>query len=756
MKNLIRTGVVLAGWMISLVVMADRTGPAEGALSADRAEAAIARLTALVLENSVYQGGRFDDDMSEKFFDQYFKSLDPSRMIFLKGDLEEFASYRLTLDDLILKVGDTSPAHRIFARYLERLSQRAEYARELLAKEKFEFADPSIYSMDREKASRPADIEEARQLWRQHLRYEYLQEKLSKKKPEEIVDTLKRRYERSLQTMKKFDRDQVFEIFLTSLAHVFDPHSDYMGRRQMQDFSIHMKLSLFGIGATLRSEDGYCKVLDLVPGGPAALSGLIKVGDRIVAVAQEGKEEVDIIDMPLPQAVEMIRGTKGTTVHLTIIPADAVDSSVRKKISLVRAEVSLKDQEARAILTTVPVGGVHRRVGIIDLPSFYADLDRAREDGHKSATADVSKLIEKLKKEKVEGIVLDLRRNGGGSLEEAVGVTGLFIHKGPVVQTKNSNGQVRVETDTDPAIQYEGPLVVLTSRLSASASEILAGALQDYQRALIVGEQSTFGKGTVQSVLSLAPMMAQAGLPVQEDPGALKLTIRKFYLPAGSSTQLKGVVPDIHLPSLNNVAKIGESELDNPMPHDKIEPVPFKPLNRIKPFLPVLSEKSAKRVAAEQEYRWLIEDIAELKKKIENPVVSLNEEQRIQEKEEAERRVEARKKARASRPSNTQTNWEITLALADMAGLPEPTSNLATNRHDLRYLARNEDPEDAGKEPLVDIALEETKSILADYLAQMAQQVDSTADAGKDPARPGNDPSRKPPRDLVSEPDRKL
>jgi carboxyl-terminal processing protease len=740
--SLLITGAWLA-WATVLAAEEPASKP-EIAVSVGQTEAGIARIASLVLESSHYQGGKFNDEMSAQFLERYLKALDPSRIYFLQEDVAEFEIYRHTLDDLILKFGDPSPAHRIYGRYLERLEQRVAFVTNYLATEKFEFTTQESYNPDRDKAPRPRNLEEAKQLWRTHARYDYLQEKLSNQKPEEIVKTLTRRYDRSLRTMKKFDRDQVFEIYLTSLAHIFDPHSDYMGHRQMEDFSIHMRLSLFGIGATLRSEDGYCKIWDLSAGGPALRSGQLKIGDRIVAVAQDGKDPVDIIDMPLPQAVEMIRGPKDTKVTLTIVPADAPDTSVRRTITLVRDQIKLEDQEAKALITDLNLDGRSWRVGILDLPSFYADMDHSKEGQRKSATADVAALLRKLKQEGIRGLLFDLRRNGGGSLEEAVGVAGLFIDAGPVVQTSTSGGQFRVEKDSDPAVAYDGPLVVLTSRMSASASEIVAGALQDYGRALIVGDKSTFGKGTVQSVLALAPMLSQAGLQSSYDPGALKLTVRKFYLPGGASTQLRGVVPDIVLPSPNNVAKVGEEELENPLPWDKIAGANFTALDLVKPFLPGLRENSARRVAADREFAWLREDIEDMQKKIEDPTISLNEEQRRKEKAEAEARQDARKKERTGRPSLVQTNYEITVLATTQPGLPAPSAGFKKSRRDLELNDNSADPSSTNKDPTPDIdpALEEAKRILVDYVAVFTRKNDTPLPASQ-PVDPSTNVVRK-------------
>jgi carboxyl-terminal processing protease len=473
--------------------------------------------------------------------------------------------------------------------------------------------------------------------------------------------------------MQKLHADQVFELYLTALARVYDPHSDYMGPRQLEDFNISMKLSLCGIGAVLQSEDGYCKIREVLPGGPAALSKKIKVGDRIVAVAQEEKEPVDIIEMPLPDAVRLIRGDKGTKVTLTLIPVDA-DASVRQSVSLVRDEIRVEQQQAKARIVDLPGKDAKPvRLGVVDLPSFYLGTDNGKGK-REGATADVAKLIEKLKRESIQGLLLDLRRNGGGSLDEAISLTGLFIERGPVVQTKDANGTVSVAEDTDPAVLYDGPLVVLTSRISASASEILAAAVQDYGRGLVLGDPSTFGKGTVQSVVQLGPIMQQNRLDGGVNPGALKLTIRKFYRPDGGSTQRKGVVPDLVLPSGSAVLKVGEAEMVTSLPWDEIPATGHARLNRVGSKLPALRERSAARIADEQEFAWLREDSDRLRTQLAQAAVSLNEKQRLQEKTEQEKRDEARKKARINHPPAKETQYEITLKLTDLEGLPKPVT----------------------------------------------------------------------------------
>src|SRR5437899_3124331 len=511
-------------------------------------EASIARVTATILEKGHYLKQPFNDEVSSKFLDRYLDALDNLHIYFLQSDLKEFDAYRYSLDELTLKEGDTTPGRIIFLRFLQRLQQQFDYVLELLKSEKFDFTSDDRFTVNRRTLPRPKDMDEAKKLWRERLRYEYLQEKLNKEKPDEIVKIITRRYTRILRALKDYDNDDVLEVYLTALAHVYDPHSDYLGKSALDNFSINMQLSLFGIGALLRSEDGYCKIQSLVPGGPAERSKKLKPNDKIIAVAQGEQTAVDVVDMKLNKVVEMIRGPEKTEVRLTIVPADAPDPSVRKTISIVREKIRLEGQEAKAKIIESPAGTNQLlRLGVIDLPSFYSEFElegRAKSGERKSTTVDVSKLLHKLVQEHVAGIVLDLRRNGGGSLEEAINLTGLFIKEGPVVQIKDSDGRISIDKDPNPNIFYDGPLIVLTSRFSASASEILAGALQDYCRALIVGDASTHGKGTVQSLTQLAPILrSQLGLSPTNNPGAVKITIRKFYRASGSSTQLKGVTP---------------------------------------------------------------------------------------------------------------------------------------------------------------------------------------------------------------------
>ena len=467
----------------------------------------IAFVTAGLLQQMHYSHRRFVDSVSSELLDRYLDAMDPQHLHFLQSDLAQFERYRSNLDNLTLPrrgVSDTTPAFEIFSRFLERLEQRVAYADGLLKTDKFDFASDERIVADRHELPNPKDLDEAKSLWRQRLRYEYLQEKLAletapktaggsttnapKSIDEQIIDTLTHRYHRTLRVLTDSDNEDVLGIYLTALAHVYDPHSDYFNKAQLDNFAISMNLQLFGIGAELVSEDGYCRIQRLLPGGPAFKSGKIHDNDRIVAVAQSNSPPVDVVDMSLTKVVQLIRGTKGTEVRLTVMPAG--NSSERRVVSLTRDEIPLDEQAAKGKIIDLPAanGDGTVRMGVIDLPSFYATMDFGRpkplelagENATKaprSTTVDVAKLLAKFKQENVQGVILDLRANGGGVLEEAIKLTGLFIRKGPVVQASDWDGTGQIYGDDDPTVAYDGPLIVLTSRYSASASEIVAGAL---------------------------------------------------------------------------------------------------------------------------------------------------------------------------------------------------------------------------------------------------------------------------------------
>ncbi len=688
-------------------------------------DAKIARITTQLLSANHYARVPVGDNLSPKVFDDFVKTLDPQRTFFLQSDLDTLtAQYRTTIVGKTVRAGDFSAAQQMYALLLKRANGQTQYATEALKRpELFTFTGTDSYTVDRETATRPATAAEAQELWKQRLRYEYLQEKLAKEKPADIVKTLTRRYTRSLSSLKELDSDDIFELYMNSIAHSLDPHTDYFGKATAETFAISMRLSLFGIGATLRAEDGYTVIEEIRPGSPAQKTKKLKAGDKVVGVAQgEDGAFVDVVDMKLNRVVEQIRGDKDTVVRLKYIPGDATDPSAREEVTIVRDEIKLDEQQAKARLEIVPqTTGKPLRVGVIDLPLFYQDSDKG-----KSCSADVALLLRKLQAEKVDGIILDLRNNGGGSLQEAIKLTGLFIETGPVVQVKDSQDKIRVSDDDDPSVAYAGPLVLLTSRTSASASEIVAGALQDYERAVLVGDSSSFGKGTVQAVYDLGPVMSQSGVAVADDPGQVKLTIQKFYRASGASTQLKGVVPDVVLPSLFDALKVGEVDLDHPLPYDTIKSATYRKIGAVTPVAGLLVQKSAARVSSEADFGYLKQTIARVAKAQKTKTISLNEATRRKEQADDDARTASRQKILAARAVSKSVIYPITLTDAAKPGLPKPLTPEQI-RKGLLDGAKTDDTQSLteinaqkkGKTnlPEPDITLAEAQRVLGDYVA---------------------------------------
>jgi carboxyl-terminal processing protease len=671
-----------------------------------------------LLQSVHYRKAKLDDAMSESFLKNYMNALDYNHLVFLQSDHDDFETrYGKSLDDATL-VGDASPGFKIFERYLDRLTQRHKMVDELL-KEKFDFtADESVLP-NRNKAPWPKDDAEAKELWRLRIKYELLQGKLAKEKPEETLKTIGRRYARLEKTMREYDAEEVLQMYLSSLTRAYDPHTDYMSPTEAENFEInYVALSLSGIGAQLEWDDGYTKVKALVPGGPAEQSKLLKPNDKIVAVAQGPGEPVDVVEMRLNKVVSMIRGKRGTEVRLTLIPANSPDGSAKKVITLIRDEIKLADQYAKAkIVEEADASGRTHRLGVINLPNFYDNC-----------AAHVDKLISRLKKENVDGIVLDLRKNGGGILEEAIRLTGLFIKKGPVVQVKDTTKAVQILSDDDSKVAYDGPLIVLVSRLSASASEITAAALQDYGRAIVVGDQATHGKGTVQTILSLERYLSPE---VVTKPGKLKVTISKFYRVAGGTTQKQGVTPDIVLPSLYDHLELGEANLENALAADSIAPAKYEQLNRVQGALPTLQKDSKERVAKDRDFAYLEEDIQEVIKHQADKHISLNEQKRLDEKNQLKARTEARKKERAARKPSTDKSYEVTLemveknkplVLAVQNPPKEPEPAAAADATDANAEAEVE------AEPPVDAQLAEGLHILDEYIRFLAAPNKTVAD----------------------------
>jgi len=633
---------------------------ANGAVKLTAREAGrIAQATAAVLAQGHYRQQKLNDDISRTFFTNYIAALDYSRLIFTQEDVDQFAArYAESLDDLT-KSADASPAYEIFKVYLQRLEERTTHALKLLS-EPIDFGVDERFNPQRDKAPWPKDKAAAEEIWRLRVKFDHLQGRLAKDKPEDVLQTLTKRYNRLLKTMKDYDDEEILSIYLTSLANAYDPHSDYMSPSEARQFEINnVKLSLSGIGALLEWEDGYTRIKSLVPGGPAELSKQLKPKDRVVAVSQGDGEPVDVVEMRLNKVVELIRGKKGSEVRLTIVPADTEDAS-RKVVTLIRDDIKLSDQFAKARIIDLPAADGHiLHLGVIILPNFY-----------EHAARDVERLITRLKEDKVDGLVLDLRRNGGGILDEAIELTGLFIREGPVVQEKRPNGATLVRDDEDSRVAWDGPLVVAVSHFSASASEIVAAALQDYGRALIVGDSATHGKGTVQTLMPLSQFFNR--LTLTSNAGKLKFTVSKFYRVAGGTTQKYGVTPDLAFPSVLDHMELGESHLPNCLPADRTTPVEYDHFDFVQPYLSPLRDRSANRIAQSREYAFILEDIEEMKKRKEDPSVSLNEVARIAEKNERKARNEARKKERKELDShNPPPIREITLESLDKGEPPK-------------------------------------------------------------------------------------
>jgi carboxyl-terminal processing protease len=720
MKSRLQRSLVLWALVLTTVTAA----PPVIAASKETIAMSVGRL----LEEGHYTRQKLNEEVSKKFLLSYLELLDFSHLFFTQKDVDALnTKYGNSIAADVL-LGTLKPAYDIYALYTKRVDDRVAKIKELL-KQPIDFKSEATVELSRQKAPWPKDEAEADQLWRGRITNELLQEHLSEHPIEPAPQLVARRYDRLARNVHEQDKDEQIKLFLDALAQAYDPHSEYLSKADMKNFSINMGLSLVGIGAMLRSEDGYAKIESLVPGGPAQLDGRLKVGDRITAVAQGQADYVDVREMRLDKVVEMIRGKKGTRVRLLAIPSDATDPSRRKNVDLVRDEIKLKDQEAHAdIIIKKDENGDPIKLGWLTLPSFYADMDRHQ----KSTTRDVLALLKRLKKENIAGLVIDLRRNGGGSLEEALSLTGLFLKSGPIVQTKDYNGSIRISSDPDPGIAYSGPLIVLTSRQSASASEIFAAALQDYGRAVIVGDKNTFGKGTVQTILPIGRFASLLGSRSDED-GALKLTIQKFYRVAGGSTQLHGVASDIVLPSLSDLPEFGEGALKNALPYDEVTKAKYtKWSDNHSLFVDQLRARSEERVKNDPEFHYVMEDMDRLRHKMDENRISLNEEARKKELQDDKLRKETRSKERLARNQEEPQIYRVTLDTVDKPNLQlimypgklaEAKKNGVTPKVDPEAasdadsdLISGSDTQDNGKEPAIDPERDETLNILTDLV----------------------------------------
>lgn len=674
-----------------------------------------------------YKAIPLDDAMSEKIFDRYFEALDGEKLFFLQSDIDQFAAARTKLDDAINNENLAIP-FAIYSVYQQRFGERIAYARELL-KTKPDFTLDESMQLNREKAAWPKSEDEIRDLWRKRVKNDWLRLKLAGKEEKAIRETLDKRYDNYQVRVRKLNNEDVFQMFMNAYATSIEPHTNYLGPRSADNFDIAMRLSLEGIGAVLQTRDEYTIIREIVPGSPAALSGKLKVGDRIVGVAQgDTPNFTDVLGWRIDDVVQLVRGAKGSTVRLDVLPADAGPDGKHITVSLVRKKISMEEQAAKKQIIEVKDGGVKRRVGVISLPTFYQDFEAKRRGNKdfKSATRDVARILGELKRDKVDNVLIDLRNNGGGSLMEAVELTGLFIDKGPVVMQRTAEGRVDVESDTNAGLAWSGPVGVLINRGSASASEIFAAAIQDYGRGLVIGEPS-FGKGTVQTLVDL-DRFAQ-GEKVRY--GELKMTIAQFFRINGGTTQLRGVTPDIKLPVTSDVDTFGESSFDNALPWIAIKPAQYVPLGDLKELVTPLQKRHEARVAKDKDFKELLEDLAEARKLRKENAISLNEAVRRKERDARDARAKLRearlaavteqaaedptaasetKEARSKVPTPTKPAKAVSVrgSLGQDDGLQADERNLAAE------LAAEKAAKDAK-----DVMLYEAANVLADAVGML-------------------------------------
>ena len=654
-------------------------------LQPDR-EQVIASLNVVeLLRRHHYNKPPLNDERSIKIYDNYLKLLDPSRSYFTAADIAEFNQWRTRFDDL-LKSGDLEPGFTIYRRHLTRMEERLNYALAELGKgvDKIDFTVDEQLQVDREKAPWAKDRAELDDLWRKRVKDEVLRLKIAGKASKDIQELLTKRYNNQLTRLKQTRGEDVFQAYINAFATTYDPHTTYLSPDNAENFDINMSLSLEGIGAVLQNDNEYVKVVRLVPAGPAEKSKQIAPADKIVGVAQGNGDMVDVIGWRLDEVVKLIRGPKGSTVRLEVIPASNPPSDQTSKVvTITREAVKLEEQAAKKKVLNLKHEGRDYKLGVIELPAFYLDFKafRAGDPNYKSTTRDVKRLLDELQAEKVDGVVIDLRNNGGGSLQEATELTSLFIEQGPTVLVRNADGRVDVLADENKGVYYNGPLAVLVNRLSASASEIFAGAMQDYHRALILGGQ-TFGKGTVQTIQPL-------------NHGELKLTLAKFYRVSGQSTQHQGVIPDITYPDVMDTKDIGESALPAALPWDSIRPAIMSELDPIKPFLNELKARHEQRTAKDPDFVFTRDRLTLAKKLMAETTVSLNEQTRRARQAEVEAKQLAlennRRQAKGEEPlKELAKEDEDALPVADDKSTPEDDAYLAeSGRILLDYLGLN-------------------------------------------------------------------
>lgn len=621
-----RIAALFSGFLV--IGLLSTTALAENeSLAPEKDQGSTAREIVSKLEMLHYNKIKVGDEMSEDLWNEYIDALDPTKSYFLNSDITEFREWQTRMDDQ-LRAGDVKAGFEIYNRFRLRMGDRLENILSQLEKglPAFDFTRDESLELDREKSEWPKSISAADDLWRKRLKSSVLNLRLTGKTDEEIRDLLERRYKGQKKRLEQQNSDDVFELYMNSLTRLYDPHSNYLSPRSLENFNMSMSLSLEGIGAVLQADEEYTKVARLVAGGPADRTGKLKPNDKIVGVGQDKEGEmVDVVGWRLDDVVDLIRGKAGTFVRLETIPTGG--DGTHKTILIKRSKVKLEDQAAKKAVFEFSDGKKSYKIGVINLPTFYIDFDayRRRDPNYKSTTRDVARLLSELKEEDVDGIILDLRNNGGGSLQEATMLTDLFIDQGPVVQIRHANEQISRHNRSRSRAMYRGPLMVLINRLSASASEIFAGAIQDYNRGLVVGNQS-FGKGTVQTMA-----------PLKE--GQLKITQSKFYRVSGDSTQHAGVKPDIPMPQLIDAESVGESAYDTALPWDRIHAVPHAKYFNLKTLIPSLVTKHTKRTASDPDFIFLRDQFEFESERSDKKHLSLNEVMREQERENVNQRL---------------------------------------------------------------------------------------------------------------------
>lgn len=685
MRDVIRwcSGACLA-WLLAFTATAATDAIAD--LSIGEKHSEISERVTQIIEELHYSRPRIDNSLSSAILDRYLDTLDGNRLYFLNSDISAFGRYRYELDERA-RNGQLQPIFEIFNVFRARTQERIEYAIALLDQEP-DFSIDEDFLFDRSELPWPNSDQEIQDVWRKRVKNDALSLVLTGKTWEETAEILGERYERVLHRIGQLNSDDVFETFMNAMAHTMDPHSSYLSPRNSEEYRIQMSLSYDGIGASLQLEDDYVTVINVIPGGPAQIDGQLKPEDRITAVGQgESGEFVDVIGWRLDDVVQLIRGPGGTVVRLQVLPAGAAPGTPEKILPLVRDKVKLEEQAAKSDLVEVQRDERTYRIGVIRVPSFYQDYaarSRGDED-YTSTTRDVGRLIGELEADGIDGLVMDLRQNGGGHLSEATELSGLFLERGPIVQLRETRGDTTVLDDPSPGAVYHGPLAVLVDRYSASASEIFAAAIQDYKRGVVVG-QRTFGKGSVQNLFNLDRFMRAPGY------GQLTLTIGKYYRVTGGSTQHRGVEPDIALPSLVDIETVGESTRDTALPWDQIQATRFRAQTPLDDAIRQVEQRRTQRAVSDPDFNYLISDIAALSELSSRDTVSLNLAAREAEREATQQgqlvRENERRAARGLEPLATLEELEVaeppdilleqaTGVVADMADLEEPITQTA-------------------------------------------------------------------------------